>query len=219
MTDARLGKVKDIACRLFINEGYSRTQIRDIAKEAGISIGAVYLLFASKKAILDFALQCGIDPAAINKEYELPLCEDQFASMQNDLMVAFYKKGIQFAEPITSDAQGYSFENMLFDAYDIIDVYGTCSLILENNPQGCGKLGPFYIQYKQRFFDTFLRFINIYMERGEVRPLQHPERSVRLMIDTLYDWAVRVCYDGGPEIPPDERKEVCMDALVHAYGR
>ncbi|MDL2237910.1 TetR/AcrR family transcriptional regulator [Christensenellaceae bacterium OttesenSCG-928-K19] len=222
MADTRIQKVSDVARRLFITEGYSRTQIRDIAKSAGISVGAVYLLFENKKVILDFVLKCGIDPAFLAQSHELPITQDAFPSLQNELMAAFYKKGIQLAEPLTSGAQGYSYEDLLSDSYDIISEYGDCSLIFENNPQGCGKLGPFYIQYRARFFDTFMRFIKIYMERGELRELQLPEYSVQLMIETMYYWGSRVLFfdlsDQQP-LSPDERKLVCMDALIHAYMR
>lgn len=219
MTDERVRKIKDIAGRLFINEGYSRTQIRDIAREAGISVGAVYLMFENKQAILDFVLKCGIDPAYIEQNYELPISQDSFPGLQNELMAAFYKKGIQLAEPLTSDAQDYFFEDLLSDAYDIIQDYGTCALIFENNPEGCGKLGPFYVQYRARFLDTFSRFIHIYIKNGKLRTLPLPEYSIKLMIETLYYWAVRVLYarPAEPELPADERKLVCLDALINAY--
>ncbi len=219
MTDERVLRIKDCAQKLFITEGYARTQIRHIAKEAGISVGAVYLLFESKRAILDFVLKCGIDPAFAARDIALPVREGDFPGLQNELMAAFYKKGIELAEPLTANIQGYYYADLLSDAYDILCEYGACALIFENNPDSCGRLGPFYVQYRARFMDTFLRFIHFYIENGQLRAPAQPELSVKLMIETLYYWAARVQYarPAEPDFPAEARKAVCIDALLTAY--
>ncbi len=43
----------DAAMELFIRYGYDKTTVNEIAKNAGISKGAVYLLFDSKQAIME----------------------------------------------------------------------------------------------------------------------------------------------------------------------
>ncbi|MFN8374532.1 MAG: helix-turn-helix domain-containing protein [Anaerolineae bacterium] len=46
-------RILDAAERLMIRYGYSKTTISDIAQEAGISKGAVYLHYASKEALFE----------------------------------------------------------------------------------------------------------------------------------------------------------------------
>ena len=89
MADQKLLKVSDIACGLFINMGYARAQIRDIAKSAGIATGAVYLLFASKKALLSFVIKRNITPGYADNGFPLPIDEDAFQGLENEVMSAF----------------------------------------------------------------------------------------------------------------------------------
>ncbi|MCU0463766.1 MAG: TetR/AcrR family transcriptional regulator [Anaerolineae bacterium] len=53
MNDERQQRVLDAAQRLFLKYGYDKTTVNDIAAEAGISKGAVYLHFKSKEAVMD----------------------------------------------------------------------------------------------------------------------------------------------------------------------
>ncbi|MDF2987212.1 MAG: transcriptional regulator, partial [Eubacterium sp.] len=59
----RMKLIFDAASYLFINKGYARTQIKDIAKEIGLSTGMLYVYFTGKRDILSFILKGTIDPA------------------------------------------------------------------------------------------------------------------------------------------------------------
>jgi AcrR family transcriptional regulator len=52
---SRRGRILQVAARLVVHYGPSKTTITDIAREAGVSVGAVYLEFPSKDDIV-FAL-------------------------------------------------------------------------------------------------------------------------------------------------------------------
>lgn len=53
MNDERRERVLDAAQKLFLKFGYDKTTVSDIAEEAGISKGAIYLHFRSKDAMMD----------------------------------------------------------------------------------------------------------------------------------------------------------------------
>ncbi len=221
MADRRLEKITGIARGLFITEGYAHTQIRDIAKAAGISVGAVYLFFTGKRAILDFVLQCALFPEHMDGAHAFPIAEDAFPSLSNDLMGVYYNKGIRFAEPLTLQDEGYTFGIMLEEAYEILFQHGACSLILEKNPHACGRAGAFYAQYKKRFYETFLRLTRLNIDNGSMREPQYPEYSARLMMETLCWWAMRAPFEDEElkeMLSAAERKDICLDALTHAFG-
>ncbi|MDG1117957.1 MAG: TetR/AcrR family transcriptional regulator [Flavimaricola sp.] len=50
--EARPDEVLDAALSLFMEQGFARTSVEQVARRAGISKGAVYLYFESKEAIL-----------------------------------------------------------------------------------------------------------------------------------------------------------------------
>ena len=49
----RYQRILDAAAELFVHYGYDKTTVSDIAREAGISKGAIYLHFDSKDALLE----------------------------------------------------------------------------------------------------------------------------------------------------------------------
>ncbi|MCA9931778.1 MAG: TetR/AcrR family transcriptional regulator [Anaerolineales bacterium] len=54
--DDREQKILDAATKLFLHYGFDKTTVSDIAREAGISKGAIYLHFSSKEALLEALL-------------------------------------------------------------------------------------------------------------------------------------------------------------------
>lgn len=53
MEDARRRTILDAAARLFRHYGHAKTTMAEIAREAGIGVGTVYLVFPSKEAIVE----------------------------------------------------------------------------------------------------------------------------------------------------------------------
>jgi len=62
--EARPDEVLDAALKLFIERGFAATRVEDIAGEAGLSKGAVYLYFPSKEAILEGLVKRAVLPVA-----------------------------------------------------------------------------------------------------------------------------------------------------------
>lgn len=51
-SDRRRTQILDAAARVFAERGYHRTTVRDVAREAGIADGTIYLYFTSKQDLL-----------------------------------------------------------------------------------------------------------------------------------------------------------------------
>ena len=67
----RIKSITDAAACLFLQQGYSKTQISHIAKAVGVSVGTIYLDFTGKKEIIDvykrqFILHGGADELCID---------------------------------------------------------------------------------------------------------------------------------------------------------
>jgi AcrR family transcriptional regulator len=62
--EARPDEVLDAALALFIERGFAATRVEDIAAQAGLSKGAVYLYFPSKEAILEGLVKRAVLPVA-----------------------------------------------------------------------------------------------------------------------------------------------------------
>jgi AcrR family transcriptional regulator len=62
--EARPDEVLDAALALFVQQGFARTTVDQIARRAGISKGALYLYFPSKKAVLESLVRRALMPTA-----------------------------------------------------------------------------------------------------------------------------------------------------------
>ncbi len=64
--EARPEEVLDAALALFVERGFAATRVEDIATQAGLSKGAIYLYFPSKEAILEGLVKRAVLPIANN---------------------------------------------------------------------------------------------------------------------------------------------------------
>lgn len=62
--EARPDEILDAALALFSEQGFDGTRMEDVARRAGLSKGAVYLYFPSKKALLEGLIRRAISPVA-----------------------------------------------------------------------------------------------------------------------------------------------------------
>ncbi|SNT04473.1 transcriptional regulator, TetR family [Anaerovirgula multivorans] len=217
----RMNLIFDAASQLFINKGYARTQMKDIAKEIGLSTGMLYVYFTGKRDILSFLLKGTIEPAFVTQEFELPIRSELFDSLDSEIMEAFEQNTKTFSAHL-DDITNYPLEQMLSDAFDVISKYGIGYLLIEKNPDDLGKLTAYYKEYRQKFYNQVLSYITQYMQNGTFRQVELPQYVTRLIIETLSWWGMHItndAYEIQKDIPVETAKSICMDNLLHAYKR
>lgn len=215
----RMKAISDAAARLFLRQGYARTQISHIAKAAGVSVGTIYLDFAGKREILSYLLKCALDPHFAEQELNRPVTEALFAGLEEEIAAHFERSGRAFASHLRDG--GYGFEDLLSDAFDLLARYAVGCLFIEKNQFDFQELARPYVAYRKQFFDTMTAYIRALIGRGVLRPLEHLELSTALIVETLSWWAMDVRYTAfeTKDIPPELAKQVCLDNLVAAYKR
>jgi AcrR family transcriptional regulator len=215
----RMQLIFDAASQLFINKGYARTQMKDIAKEIGLSTGMLYVYFTGKRDILSFLLKGTIDPSFITQDFELPIRSELFASLDHEIMEAFDQNAKAFSAHL-DDRTDYPLENMLNDAFDVISKYGIGCLLIEKNPDDLGKLTAYYKEYRQMFYNHVLSYITQYMQNGTFRQVEFPQYVTRLIIETLSWWGMHIkndAFETQRNVTVETAKSICLDNLLHAY--
>lgn len=215
----RIRAIADAATKLFLQQGYAKTQISHIAKAVGVSVGTIYLDFTGKKEILHFILKCTIDPLFVEREFERPITDDLFVGLEHEIITLFEKLGNDFAAHLQDDLADYNFETLISDAFDILSRYAVGCLFFEKNRFDFRNLAQHYITYRNQFLNTMMRYISAFIDRGTVRPLEHLELSTTLIIEILSWWAMDIRYTSfeTKDISMDLAKQVCMDNIVAAY--
>lgn len=215
----RIKAIADAATYLFLQQGYSKTQISHIAKAVGISVGTIYLDFTGKKEIMHFILKCTLNPEFINRDFDRPITDDLFAGLENDIVEVFEKTGNDFAKHLTDNAADYTLEALVSDAFDMLSQYAVGCLFIEKNQFDFKFLAEHYKQYRKRFLETMTQYMAAFIKRGIVRPLEHLELSTTLIIEILSWWAMDIHYTSfeTQDISPSIAKKLCLDNIVSAY--
>lgn len=215
----RIKAIADAATLLFLQQGYAKTQISHIAKKVGVSVGTIYLDFTGKKEIMHFILKCTIDPQFGDSELERPITDKLFDRLEDEIVNLFAESGRNFASHI--DDHDYHLENLVSDAFDLLAQYAVGCLFIEKNYFDFPYLAQHYHEYRKKFFETMLQYLSAFIERGEVRSLDHPELTTTLIIETLSWWAMDMRYTSFETrtIPLDTAKAVCLDNIVSAYKK
>lgn len=215
----RIKLIADEATILFLQQGYSKTQISHIAKAVGVSVGTIYLDFTGKKEIMHFILKCTIDPDFINRDFDRPITDDLFAGLENDIVAIFEKTGEDFAKHLANNAADYSLEALISDAFDLLSQYAAGCLFIEKNQFEFKFLAEHYKQHRKRFLETMIQYLRTFIDNGTVRPLEHLELSTTLIIEILSWWAMDIRYTSfeTQNIPLSLSKKICMDNIISAY--
>ncbi len=219
MENQRIRAITDAAARLFLRQGYSKTQIGHIAKVVGVSVGTIYHDFVGKQEILHLVLKSTLDPDILDHEFQRPIDDSLFPGLEEELMAAFGETARAFASRL--DDEDYHFDGLLSDAFDLLSRYAVGCLFLERNEVDFPALAARYRACRSRFFQTMEQYVDRFLRRGELRPLDHPELSTVFIIETLTWWAMDLPYLSFEprDIPPGLAKEVCVNDLLAAYRR
>ena len=217
--NGRIKSIADAATYLFLQQGYSKTQISHIAKAVGVSVGTIYLDFTGKKEILHFILKCTLEPDFINRNFDRPITDNLFAGLENDIVSMFEKISSDFAKHLLDNVADYTLEALISDAFDMLSQYAVGCLFIEKNQFDFPFLAEHYKQYLKRFLETMTQYMGAFIKRGTVRPLEHLELSTTLIIEILSWWAMDVRYTSfeTQDIPSGIAKELCLDNILSAY--
>lgn len=215
----RIKAITDAATLLFLQQGYSKTQISHIAKAVGVSVGTIYLNFAGKKEIMHFILKHTIAPDFMERDFELPITEEIFVGLEQDIVTLFEKLGDDFASHLNDDVSDYGFDALISDAFDLLAKYAIGCLFIEKNQFDFPFLAEHYKKYRRRFLETMTQYVERFIETGVVRPLEHVELSTTLIIEILSWWAMDMRYTSFElqDIPLEQAKRVCLDNVISAY--
>ncbi len=202
----RIKAIAEAVADLFLQQGYSKTQISHIAKAVGVSVGTIYLDFAGKKEIMHFVLKSTIDPAFADQDFQRPITDDLFGG----------KSGDDFAKHLAQAASAYSLEDLVSDAFDLLARYAVGCLFIEKNQFDFPYLAAAYKKSRQRFHQTMTAYLNAFVAAGTVRPLA---LTTTLIVELLSWWAMDVRYTSfeKPAVPLPLAKAVCMDNIIAAY--
>jgi AcrR family transcriptional regulator len=225
--DDKFQKVLDTAAAVFIEQGYRRTQMADVASAMGVAKGTLYLYVASKEALFDAALRY-VDNPELSVPPSLPLPtprpEETLAYVRSELARSSELPSLMSAITRRQVRNvGKEFSTILFDLYDVLARNRRRLKLLDRSARDYPEIAALWLEGGR---GGILRLLETYIadrsRRGVfVKPGDFAV-TARLVLETIVFWAVHRHWDlppataGSTEINEAAARETVVRLLVRS---
>jgi len=220
--DDRFQHLVEAACRVFIAQGYRRTQMADVAGAMGIAKGTVYLYVESKEALFDVALRYADAPRPVHPPETMPV-----ATPSPTRTLRYLRD--RLAEP-ASVALREALERgrARMDSDELTTIFSEIYESMGRNRTGIKLVDRCAIDYpelaklwftegREALLSELTRYLGAGMRTGRVRALPDPAIAARLVLETLVFWAVHRHWDPSPQsVDPKAARDTVIPLLVAA---
>lgn len=202
----RLPQLIACATRVFIEQGYRRTQMDDVAAALGIAKGTLYLSVESKEALFDLVVRCADMEPPLPPFSPLPLPTPQPGATlayirerlaQNQTLPALTAA---LARQRVKDVRA-ELAVIVGELYDILARNRHGIKLLDRSAQDLPELAALWFDIARGGLITTLGFyLESRMQRKQLRALPDASVTSRLIIETVSFWAVHRHWDPRPQV-------------------
>lgn len=213
----RVQHLVECATRVFIEQGYVRTQMADVAEAMGVAKGTLYLYVASKEALYDLVLRHADAQQPLETPAKLPL-----PTPPPGATLEYVRRRLREQAPLptliaalerqrVSDARG--------ELTAIVrEIYGTLSRnrhaikLGDRSAQFHPELAAVWFEGgRGTLVETLARYLEIRIRRGHFRSVPDVTVAARVIVETIVTWAVHRHWDPSPQVIDDQ---VAEDTVV-----
>jgi AcrR family transcriptional regulator len=203
--DNRFEALIDAATVVFLDRGYRRTQVADVAARIGLSKGSVYTYVESKEALFDCVLRHADRDEPVPLPDTLPVPTPPLGTT---LELVEKRLSEEAALPVLAAAFSRTrvvdmraeLEAVLGELYDLLARHRTAIKLIERCARDYPKLAK--VWYRAGREDTLSRLARYLGDRSRRRRLRRFEDGAvvaRIVLETLVFWAVHRHWDPSPQ--------------------
>ena len=222
--DDRLEQLVDAATRVFIEQGYAKTQMADVATALGVAKGTVYLYVESKEALFDLVARYADAPRPFEKKPSLPVRSPRAVATikyvrervaQGQVPPTLAKA---LAQTRINDARA-EFEAIVRELYDTLAANRWGIKLLDRSAQDFTELAAVWFEGARGGLITLLtRYLDERVRRRVFWSVPDTTVAARLIIETVTFWAVHRHADPHPQTVDEAvAKETVVQFLTRAF--
>jgi AcrR family transcriptional regulator len=218
-----LAEVIGGASRVFAENGFLRTQMADIAREAALSPAALYQYAENKEALFYWCIEVAVDPSVLAGA-SLPL-----PGMDAAVMVERVRQHLDdvprqkriLSRALRNNRPGDTAEELrsvIAELYDAIARNRRLMAMIERSAQEMPELfEAFYTQMRKPAIDDLTTYLQRRMDHHYLRSLVDVPTTARLVLETT-TWFARYRHQDPDSLNYDDviARETVLDVLVHA---
>ena len=210
MPPGRMQQLVDCAMRLFIEQGYARTQIADVADALGIAKGTIYLYVESKEALFDLVVRCAAGESPALPPSQLPVPTPRAGAT-----LQFIRKRLRDGPQLPALAAALNRRTVADPAGELSGVvrelYQTLSgsrlaiKLMDRSGEFHPELAVLWFkQTRNALIQTLAEYLERRIRRGQFRRVPDTLVAARVMMEVVVTWAVHRHWDRSPQ-PMDEQ--------------
>ncbi len=216
----RLEQLVDCATRVFVEQGYRRTQMADIADAMGVAKGTIYLYVASKEALFDLAIRYADAERPFRDPPALPVptpaagatvafVREQLA--RNATLASLEKAG---GRRRSGDA-ALELEGIVRELYRVLARHRRAIELVDRSARDHPELGALWFEgARGGLVGGLASFLEDRMRRHGLRAMPDALLAARLIVETTVFWAVHRHWDAHPQAVDDAIAEETVVRFV-----
>jgi AcrR family transcriptional regulator len=224
--DDRLARLVECATQVFIEQGYRRTQMADVAKALGVAKGTLYLYVESKDALFDLVIRCADQDRPFEKSPTLPIRTPKPGATLKYVRERLAKN--QVPATLTA-ALGRSrvrdpraeLEDIVRELYDALAHNRRGIKLLDRAAPDYPELAALWFQGARGGLVGLLgQYLEDRSRRKLLRPVPDAAVAARLLIETVVFWAVHRHWDPHPQrVDESVAEETVVRFIVGALAK
>jgi AcrR family transcriptional regulator len=201
----RFQNLIEAATAVFLEQGYRRTQVADVAARMGLAKGSVYTYVESKEALFDCVLRNADGSDPIELPETLPVASPPpgatLATVQERLAEegALPALGAALSRARVANVR-LELETVLGELYDALARHRTAIKLLDRCAPDYPELAKlWYRGGREGALSLLARYVDERTRRGRLRRFEDTAVAVRIILETLVFWAVHRHWDPSPQ--------------------
>ena len=223
MPDDRLERLVDCAAQVFIEQGYARTQMADVAAALGVAKGTVYLYVESKEALFDLVARYADAEQPFAQWPPLPVRTPKPGATVKYVRERLAATAVPpaLAKALTKQRAGDTraeLEAITRELYETVARNRRGIKLLDRSARDYPELAALWFEAgRGGLIGLLTKYLEDRMRRKLLRSLPDPAVAARLLIETIVFWAVHRHWDSHPQtVEESVAKETVVRFVVAA---
>jgi AcrR family transcriptional regulator len=222
----RLDRLIDAATRVFVEQGYRRTQMADVADAMGIAKGTLYLYVESKEALFDLVVRAADAPRPLRAPGPLPLRTPKAGVTLRYVRERLASGGrlpalnAALQRQRSPDARS-ELRNVCEEIYDVLARNRHGIVLIDRSARDQPKLAALWFEGSRGgLVGVLAQYLRRRTAQRALRDVPDVDAAARLIVETLAFWAVHRHGDSHPQaISEDVARATAITFVVNALGK
>jgi AcrR family transcriptional regulator len=214
------------ATEVFIERGYRRTKIADVAEALGVAKGTLYLYVESKEALFDLVLRAADPEVGLPEPLSLP-----WRTPTSSALLRYVRTRLSTIDFPALDAAlrrrrvddvAAELDAIVGELYDVVSRYRVAIKLIDRAAATYPELAAvWHTGGREGQLAAFSTYLGERIRRGVLPPVPDAGVAARFVVETVAFWAMHRHWDPHPQAlaEPAVRETVCALVVRAFTGR